>query len=285
MTTPSLSPRVFPIVLSSLLLVGLADGFYSYRLTQQQRNLEAVMNRHDRAIEALNQSLKDNYTDLQGEMHFTKERLGTTQVEIRKAQQSSAQLAKQQNTTAKKWTEQFDQIQQKQDTAQASIGNLSTDVEGVKSGLNSANQQLNSTHTDLQRVMGDLGVQSGLIARNHSEIDELRLLGERSYYEFDLGKTKQPQRVGNVAISLKKVDTKRQRYTLNLISDDRTIEKRDKTVDEPVQFYQAGFRQPSEIVVNQIKKDRIIGYLSVPKKGAEKSSLSEAEPPSSKPRS
>jgi hypothetical protein len=115
-------------------------------------------------------------------------------------------------------------------------------------------------------VVGDLGVQSDLIARNHDEIQELRLRGERDYVEFDIRKSKDPERVGSIGIALRKTDAKRQRFTINLIADDRTIEKRDRTVNEPVQFYQAGYRQTSEIVVNQIYKDRIVGYVSVPKK-------------------
>ena len=91
--------------------------------------------------------------------------------------------------------------------------------------------------------------------------------------------------MGNIAINLKKVDAKRQRFTLNLIADDHNIEKKDKTLNEPVQFYMAGYRQPSEIVVNQIYKDRIQGYLSVPKKKEGRSSMSEAGPDNSKPRS
>jgi hypothetical protein len=115
--------------------------------------------------------------------------------------------------------------------------------------------------------MGDLGVQSGLIATNRQELEELKLRGERIYVEFDLRKTSQPQKYSDasVALQLKKTDLKRQKYTINLISDDRTIEKKDKNTNEPVQFYQQGYRIPSEIVVNQIYKDRIVGYISVPK--------------------
>jgi len=97
----------------------------------------------------------------------------------------------------------------------------------------------------------------------------LKLRGERDYYEFDLRKTKQPQKYGaGVALQLKKTDVKRQKYTVNLLADDKTIEKKDKNTNEPVQFYQQGYRIPSEVVVNQISKDRIVGYISVPKQKA-----------------
>ena len=115
----------------------------------------------------------------------------------------------------------------------------------VKQDVNSTKEQLASTRNDLQRVVGDLGVQSGLIAHNGQELAELKLLGERGYQEFDIRKSNQPQRVGNIAITLKKTDLKRQKFTVNLVVDDRTIEKKDKTVNEPVQFYQDGYRQPT----------------------------------------
>ena len=93
----------------------------------------------------------------------------------------------------------------------------------------------------------------------------MRQLGAREYFEFDLRKAKRPARIGPVSLHLRKTDVKRQKYTLHLIADDRTIEKKDKTANEPVQFYQDGFRLPTEIVVNQIYKDRIVGYVSVPR--------------------
>ena len=285
MPTLSLSSRAVSILLPLSLVIGAADGFYAYRMMKAQ----AAVASHNRAeIEKLSQSLdkaKENFSDLQGEMTFTKDRLGVTQVELRKAQQGSAKLARQQQVAVKQLDGQLGDLKQKQAETQGTVGSLSTDVAGVKSDLSSASEQISSTRTDLQRVVGDLGVQSGLIARNSSELEELRRLGERDYYEFTLGKTKRPERVGNIAINLKKADAKRQRFTLNLIADDHTIEKKDKTLNEPVQFYLAGYRQPSEIVVNQIYKDRIQGYLSVPKKKEGRSRMSEAGPDSSKPRS
>jgi chromosome segregation ATPase len=282
---PTLSSRAVSILLPLALVIGAADGFYAYRTMKMQ---DAVASQHRAEIEKLNQSLdkaKGNFADLQGEMTFAKDRLGVTQVELRKAQQGSAKLARQQQLAAKQWDSQLGDVKQKQEETQGTVGALSTDVASVKTDLSSANEQISSTRGDLQRVVGDLGVQSGLIARNSSELDELRRLGERDYYEFTLGKTKKPERVGNIAINLKKVDAKRQRFTLSLVADDHNVEKKDKTLNEPVQFYLEGYRQPSEIVVNQINKDRIQGYLSVPKKKEGRSTLSETRPDNSKPRS
>ena len=282
---PTLSSRAVAILLPLSLVIGAADGFYAYRTTKTQETF-TIQQRAE--LDRLNQNLdkaRESYSDLQGELAFTKDRLGVTQVELRKAQQGSAKLARQQQVATKQMDTQLGNLKQQQTETLGTVGALSTDVASVKTDLGSTKEELSSTRTDLQRVVGDLGVQSGLIARNSSDLEELRRLGERDYYEFKLSKTKQPERVGNISINLKKVDFKRQRFTLNLLADDHTIEKKDKTLNEPVQFYMAGFRQPSEIVVNQIYKDRIEGYLSVPKKKEGRSSVSETGPDNSKPRS
>lgn len=225
MTNLSLSPLAVSTMLALSLVIGAADGFYSYRLTKTQQRMEAAVSQHEETLQNLNHGIteaKNNYLDLQGEMTFAKDRLGMTQVELRKAQQSSTRLARQQKEADQKWGSQLGQIQEQQAATQGTVGNLSSDMAGVKDGLS-------STRTDLQRVVGDLGVQSGLIARNGEELAELRLRGERDYFEFDVaGKNKHPQRFGPVSIALKKADVKRQRYTINLVADDRTIEKKGK---------------------------------------------------------
>ncbi|MBY0313824.1 MAG: hypothetical protein K2W85_17300, partial [Phycisphaerales bacterium] len=121
----------------------------------------------------------------------------------------------------------------------------------------------------LKSVQGDLGVTSGLVATNGRELEALKQLGQRNYFEFNLGKTKAPQRVGDVMVQLKKVDQKRNKYWVDIIADDKRTEKKEKSVAEPVQFYTAkGGRIPYEIVVMNVGKDVITGYLSTPKVSA-----------------
>jgi hypothetical protein len=108
-------------------------------------------------------------------------------------------------------------------------------------------------------------VQSGLIATNGKELAALKALGERNYTEFKLGKTKAPQKVGDISVMLEKCDPKKNRYTIRVIADDKTVEKRDKTLNEPVQFLLSKATQPYELVVNDIKKDLISGYVAAPK--------------------
>src|SRR3989304_5941776 len=114
----------------------------------------------------------------------------------------------------------------------------------------------------------DRGVQSGLIAKNRDELDELKRRGERDYFDFDVKKTKQFSRAGPVSVLLNKTDPKRQKYTVTLLANDKRIEKKDKTLLEPVQFYLQGTRHLVEIVVFPVEKDRVVGYISVPKEVA-----------------
>ena len=125
--------------------------------------------------------------------------------------------------------------------------------------------ELEKTIADLKSTRGDLGVQSGLIATNSKELSALKALGERNYTEFKLAKEKTAQRVGDVQIRLKSVDQKKNRYTIELIADDKLVEKKDKTINEPVQFLLSRATQPYELVVNEVKKDLIVGYVSAPK--------------------
>ena len=249
-----------------------ALGYYSYQLTnrleEMQRKFDATATSQNEILQALHQRMEENderYAELQGEFSVTKDRLGLTQNELQRARQISLELAQRQREAATQLASQINQLSQEQTATKGTVGSLTTDVAGVRSEVETTKEDLESTRSELQRVIGDLGVQSDLIAHNRTELADLRLRGERDYFEFDLQKRSRIQRIGGIALELKKTDVKRQKYTINLIADDRTIEKKDKTTHEPVQFYRPGSRYPTEIVVNQIYKDRIVGYVSAPK--------------------
>jgi len=265
--------RIMGVFLAIVMAVAIGEGVYSWSLNSRIGELESAMqtqiSQQEENIQALQEQVAvadEDFAHLQQEVTTAQNHLGNTQSELRKTRVAADQLAKQQKETAEQFTSKLGQIEMEQSDTKGTVGSLSTDMTGVKQEVSTTRQDLAATRSDLQRAMGDLGVQSGLIARNHDELGELRLRGERDYFEFDLRKVKQPQKFGgNVALQLKKVDVKRQKYTIDLLADDKRIEKKDKNVNEPVQFYQQGYRQPTEIVVNQILKDRIVGYISVPK--------------------
>jgi len=145
------------------------------------------------------------------------------------------------------------------------VSGVKDDVTGVKQTVASAQADLEKTGADLKRAIGDMGVMSGLIATNSKDLDALRQLGERNYIEFDLTKNMREKKVGNIVIALKQSDPKRNRYTVQIVADDKRVEKKDRSINEPVQLYVGGGHQPYEIVVNQVKKDEVVGYLATPK--------------------
>ncbi len=146
----------------------------------------------------------------------------------------------------------------------AKVGTLSGEVGGVRTDLTSTQAELERAIADLKTVRGDLGVQSGLIATNGEELGALRRLGERNYFEFDIRKSKTSQKVGRIQIRLRDTNAKKGRFTMEVMADDKTIEKKNKTLLEPVQFYVIGSKRPYEIVVNKLEKNRIVGYLATP---------------------
>ncbi len=149
--------------------------------------------------------------------------------------------------------------------ASAKLADVSGDVTNVKTQVAATQQNLDRTISDLKKVTGDLGVTSGYVATNGKELSILKRLGERTYIEFTLPKGKNPQKVGNVTLLLKKTDPKRNRFTFELMADDKKTEKKDRTVNEPIQFIMARAKQPYEIIVNEVRKDVIVGYLAEPK--------------------
>ena len=142
---------------------------------------------------------------------------------------------------------------------------VNTEVSNVKKEISENKSELDKTIENLKKVTGDLGVTSGYVATNGKELLALKQLGERAYFEFNLVKSKQAMKISDITILLKNVDLKRNRFTIELVADDKQVEKKDKSVNEPVQFYMAKYRQPCELVVNSIAKDRIVGYLAQPK--------------------
>jgi hypothetical protein len=162
-------------------------------------------------------------------------------------------------------TGQLDELKEANTAASSKLDSINGDVTTVKGDVASTQSDVQANNTELKRVNGDMGVMSGLIATNGKELAALRELGERTYVEFHLKRSAGMQKIADLQLALAKVDPKRNRFTLDVLADDKRIEKRDKTVNEPVQLYMAGYHQPVEIVVNEVNKDEVTGYVAVPK--------------------
>ncbi len=182
-----------------------------------------------------------------------------------RAEQLAGKLAEAQAVERQRLASELSAVREATSSANARIESVSGEVGTVKTEVASTKSELEKTISELKSVRGDLGIQSGLIATNAKELDALKRLGSRNYFEFKLGKTKQFQRIGDIGVKLKKADRKRNRFTIEVMADDKKTEKKDKSINEPVQFYVAGTRQPYELVVNTVNKDQIVGYLATPK--------------------
>jgi hypothetical protein len=174
----------------------------------------------------------------------------------------SADLIRQQRASEARLAEQQ---KQQINAVTGEVEGVKTDVGGVKTDVASAKADLEATKAKLQSAIGDLGVQSGLIANTRQDLEILKHRGDRNYYEFTLIKGAKPQPVSTVGLQLKKTDAKKGKFTLNVTSDDKTIEKKDRNISEPIQFYSGRDRMLYELVVWTVDKNKATGYLSTPK--------------------
>ncbi|MGO9403626.1 MAG: hypothetical protein ACLPVW_09160 [Terriglobales bacterium] len=188
--------------------------------------------------------------------------LGMTKKELA---QRAAELQHEQQVAAARIVAQAAEEKKDVGAVAGEVGSVKTDVGGVKTDVAATKASLEATIAKLQNTIGDLGVQSGLIANTRSDLDALKHKGDRQYYEFTLLKGAGPQAFSTVALQLKKTDPKKGKYTLNVTADDKTIEKKDRTQSEPVQFYTGRDHMLYELVVWTVDKNKITGYLSTPK--------------------
>jgi len=266
---------------AGLVLALAGDGYLlkrtgdtSEQMAQMQTDTQRQISKlGDATSELLQQRLKaldDEMTAaMKGASTTTTAALRRTQADaLRQSQELSRKLLEQQQQVASQIGDlktATSDVDSKVSVVSSDVGNVKTDVTTVKADIATTQSNLEKTTADLKRMNGDMGVMSGLIATNGNDLAALRQLGERNYFEFDLTKKQTDKRIGNVALKLKNADPKHNRYTLEVLADDKRVEKKDKTINEPVQVYVAGYRQPYEIVVNQVKKDSVVGYLSTPK--------------------
>lgn len=284
----NLSPAVEPaasrtpwlsIALGAGLLVTLAGLLYLHNLHVSLQMETAALKQE---VSALRQTVSTSdvnaaqtITALRSELESVRKETATTSEEARRAARRQAEaaaarvqktLAEQQAAEKQQIVQQIDEIKSRAEQATARLTDITSEVGSVKNEVAASKSEIDRTIAELRRVTGDLGVLSGLIATNSKELAALKQLGDREYYEFNLARKSGPQKIGDVVVQLKKADVKRNRFTLEIVADDKKVEKKDRTVNEPVQFYvPSKARIPYELVVNEVKKDVVVGYLAAPK--------------------
>jgi len=272
------TPRWIAVLFGVLFVALAAMGFFGYtaqsRMSQDLAKTEDANRQLLQRLDQANASL----ADLKGHLEVTEEKLGMTTAELAKAKSRAESIRKEQVAADQKLSTQLAQAQKENEEK---LGVVTTDLGGAKKDIETTRNDLEATKGKLDRATGDMGVMSGLIARNHDDLEDLKRRGERNYYEFTISKTKTAQRVGPVQIALNKVDQKRSKYTMTVYADDKSIEKKDKTAGEPVQFYVKGSSRmaPYEVVVFDVGKNQITGYLSTPKDASASSAPAAAAVP------
>jgi uncharacterized protein (DUF3084 family) len=259
------TPRWIPILFVVLFLLGGYLVYSGMRSQQGLQSLQSQLGQSNQQIGQLSGTLEKSNTeidDLKAELNLTSQKLGLTQTQLAEARKTAATLRQEQLAASQQLQAQIGQVQKQTAT---SMGQLSTELGGAKNDIASTQQGLQETRSKLESTVGDMGVMSGLVARNKDQLEDLIRLGQRNYYEFDLHRAKVPSRVGPIMLQLTKVDDKHWRYTMNVTVEDKRIEKKDKTLYEPVQFYTTKAPAPLEIVVYQMNKNEAVGYLSTPK--------------------
>jgi chromosome segregation ATPase len=247
------------------LLLGLGGVIWAYTLntklsSQQQEladakaqnaNLAARLRETDERLNVATDELKTS--------------LGLTQKQLdNRAQELSQREARQEQASARLASEQKETAQQVTAVSSA-VTDVKTDVGGVKTDVAKTQTDLANAVSQLTTMRGDLNGHSSLIARNAEELEVLKHKGDRNFYEFTLVKG-QKKPVGTVSLELKKADAKKSKYTLVVYSDDKQYEKKDRNLNEPLQFYSGKDPQLFEIVVNSVSaKNTVTGYLSTPK--------------------
>src|SRR3989442_5313079 len=256
--TPRWIAVLFGVVIAALAVL----GFLGYTTETRMSADLAKQQDQNKILTAQLDQANPRIADLKGQREVTTQRMGLTQSEIARAKSRSETILKEQQASDQKLTAQLKESEEK-------IGAVATEVGGAKKDIEATKSDLEATKGKLERSMGDMNVMSGLIARNRDDLEDLRRRGDRNYYEFTLQKSKKAQRVGPVQMSLNRTDAKKSKYTITVIADDKTIEKKDKTSGEPVQFYVKGSARmaPYEIVVFDVGKNQITGYLATPKEG------------------
>jgi hypothetical protein len=239
-------------------VLGVGAMIWSYTLstklaTQQQAlaDSSAQNAKQAAALQDTNARLNVATDELKNSLGLTQKQLDTRSAALQ------AQEVRSERTTARLATAQ-------EQTA-GQVAAVQTDVGGVKTDVAKTQSDLADTNTQMTSMKGDLNGHSSLIARNASELEILKHKGDRNYYEFTLVRG-QKQVVGTVSLMLKRADSKRSKFTLSVFSDDKQYEKKDKSLNEPLQFYSGKEPMLFEIVVNNVSaRNTVTGYLSTPK--------------------
>lgn len=276
-----LIPDAVKTALIAILLIAVAYLFYDVsqlkkanqaQLAKVSNQLQAV----ETASKAGETNLSSRIADLKGEVAGTQEAVGTTKAEVKKAAaQIQAESKKTKNELSQAIATKADstqveaQVQAAKTEANSKIGQVSSEVGGVKTEVVAVKADLDNTKRDLEGTKRQLvdvrDTLNAAVAKNAAELAQLRLKGERDYIEFTIPKKNAVTKVEDIRLALTKADAKKKKFNLKVMVDDNQIEKKDRLINEPIQFLVGRNLVRYEVVINWVQKDSAGGYLSVPK--------------------
>ena len=235
--------------------IGVGLGWSAINKTQgiQQETAASVKASNDAIQQRLAKEEEINQ-QLESDLKVVTDKLNLTQTQLVSARKAN-------KATTVEVDKKLTGLETSVNTQLATKANVD-DVNKLNGDVNGVRTDLDATNNSIQMARSEMGT---LIARNHDEIDQLRRMGQRDYYEFSVTRKNGAERVGSIMVELKDVNTKKNQYTINVLADDKSFEKKNRSVNEPIFFYTGGSKAAVELVVNKVSKTTASGYLSVPK--------------------
>jgi hypothetical protein len=242
-------------LLGGVSLVGVGLGWSAINKTQgiQEQTAASVKASNDAIQQRLAKEEEINQ-QLESDLKVVTDKLNLTQTQLVSARKAN-------KATTVEVDKKLTGLETSVNTQLATKANVD-DVNKLNGDVNGVRTDLDATNNSIQMARSEMGT---LIARNHDEIDQLRRMGQRDYYEFSVTRKNGAERVGSIMVELKDVNTKKNQYTINVLADDKSFEKKNRSVNEPIFFYTGGSKAALELVVNKVSKTTASGYLSVPK--------------------
>ncbi len=274
---PTPNRPVWPAVLGAgLALLGGATFYQNSQTQELQKQLTASQQEASTLRTQMGDARANLTTDIQALKDSLEQQLTAAKADVNKvrvvAVRHADTLAKKQSVQNEQLAAELGKVKEsttetatKIDDISTAFGSTKTDLDATRTELAGAKTEIADTRSDLQRVRGDMGMMGGLVATNSKDIQYLRELGDRNIFEFNIAKAGGMQKVGDIQLALRKTDPRHNRFTVEVLADDKLVQKRDKNTNEPVQFYTSKSRQVYEVVVNRVDKDRIVGYLATPR--------------------
>jgi DNA-binding protein YbaB len=231
-------------------------------MVQAQIRISDMEKKQAAAQAEILKKMTDSNAQMKASLNVLADRAGMNHKELSK--KASELQAKEHETESR--------LKADEESTKQQFGAVSTEVSGVKGEVVKVSADVSDTKNDLavtkgklEHAIGDLNKHSELIATSHDELEMLKHRGDRDYFEFTLQKDKTPTHLSIVSLQLKKTDPKKSKFTLYVLAEDKKIEKKDRSINEPLQFYTGRDRALFEVVVNSVDKNTVTGYLSTPK--------------------